>query len=320
MGMTLQLVLFAVGVVILAVGADLFVRGASSLAERFGISHFVIGLVVVGFGTSAPELAVTLGAALKGNTDIAIGNIVGSNIANIGLILGLSALVAPLAIHLRMLRVELPLMIATHLLLLGLLWNGSIGRIDAVLLLVGFGGFLWFVLRSARAEPAVVQEEFAAREPKPVRSLWITASLVGAGLAGLVGGAQLCVDAAVLLARLWGMSDLMIGLTVIAVGTSLPEIASSVAAAWRGHSDIAIGNVVGSCLYNVLFILGVTAAIAPLPGDGATLMRLDLPALIGLSILLWPLALKDMRLTRGNGAVLLGVYLGYVVLQLRSAA
>lgn len=317
--MLVQLGLFAIGVLILAIGADLFVRGAASLAERFGISAFVIGLVVVGFGTSAPELAVTLGAALKGNTDIAIGNVVGSNIANIGLILGLSALVAPLAIHLRMLRVELPMMIAVHLALLALIWNGSISRIDGSLLVLGFAGFMAFVLRSARNEPRSVQAEFASQDAQPHRSSAVTWLLIVLGLGGLVGGAQLCVDSAVTLARLWGMSDLMIGLTVIAVGTSLPEIASSVAAAWRGQSDIAIGNVVGSCLYNVLFILGATAMVSPLPAGGATLLRLDLPALIGLSLLLWPLALKDMRLTRGNGAVLLICYGVYVFLQIRLA-
>lgn len=315
--MLAQLALFALGVLILAIGADLFVRGAASLAERFGISAFVIGLVVVGFGTSAPELAVTLGAALKGNTDIAIGNVVGSNIANIGLILGLSALVAPLAIHLRMLRIELPMMIAVHIALLVLIWNGTIGRVDGVLLLLGFAGFLYFVLRTARSETPAVQAEFASQDVQPPRSSGITWLLIMLGLAGLVGGAQLCVDAAVTLARLWGMSDLMIGLTVIAVGTSLPEIASSVAAAWRGQSDIAIGNVVGSCLYNVLFILGATALISPLPASGATLLVLDLPTLIGLSLLLWPLALMDKRLTRGNALVLLACYGAYVSWQVR---
>jgi cation:H+ antiporter len=314
--MLLQILLFVLGVALLAVGADVFVRGASGLAERFGISQFIIGLVVVGFGTSAPELAVTLGAALHGTTDIALGNVVGSNIANIGLILGLSALVAPLAIRLRLLQVELPAMIVLHLALFAMVWNGSVGRFDGLVLIAGFLAFMTFVLRSARAETALVQAEFAANEPSVPRALWITLGLVVGGLALLMLGAKVAVDAAVVLAKLWGLSDLVIGLTVVAVGTSAPEIASSIAAARRGQSDIAIGNVVGSNLYNVLFILGTTALVQPIPATAPTLRTLDLPVLIGLSILLWPLALKDMRLTRGNGAFLLlayGVYLALLV-------
>jgi cation:H+ antiporter len=315
----LQSLLFVLGVILLAVGADVFVRGASGIAERFGISHFVIGLVIVGFGTSTPELAVTLGAALKGNTDIALGNVVGSNIANIGLILGLSALIAPLAIHLRLLKVELPALIVLHLALFAMVWNGSIGRFDGGLLLVAFVVFMSFLIRSARAEPALVQEEFAANEPKAPQMLWITLGFVVGGLALLMLGAKVAVDASVVLAKLWGLSDLVIGLTVVAVGTSAPEIASSIAAARRGQSDIAIGNVVGSNLYNVLFILGATALVQPIPATAPTLRTLDLPVLVGLSILLWPLALKDMRLTRGNGAMLLLAYAGYLALLVRAS-
>ncbi|MBK6729333.1 MAG: calcium/sodium antiporter [Xanthomonadales bacterium] len=311
--MTLQLFLFAIGVAILALGADWFVRGASGLAERFGISHFIIGLVVVGFGTSAPELSVTLGAAIKGNTDIALGNVVGSNIANIGLILGLSALVAPLAIRLRLLQVELPAMIVLHLALFAMVWNGVVSRMDGFVLLAGFVGFMAFLIRSARAEPALVQQEFAANEPKLPHALWLTLALVVGGLVLLMLGAKVAVDAAVTLAKLWGLSDLVIGLTVVAVGTSAPEIASSIAAARRGQSDIAIGNVIGSNLYNVLFILGATALVQPIPATAPTLRVLDLPALIALSVLLWPLALWDMRLTRGNGAFLLAAYAGYLI-------
>ncbi|HWT15322.1 MAG TPA: calcium/sodium antiporter [Patescibacteria group bacterium] len=318
--MTLQLVLFVLGVVLLAIGADVFVRGASGLAERFGISHFVIGLVVVGFGTSTPELAVTLGAALKGNTDIALGNIVGSNIANIGLILGLSAVVAPLVIRLRLLQVELPAMIVLHLALFAMVWNGSVGRLDGLLLLAGFLAFMIFLVRSSPAESGEVQQEFAANEPAVSKRTWVTFALVVGGLALLMLGAKVAVDAAVVLAKLWGLSDLVIGLTVVAVGTSAPEIASSLAAARRGQSDIAIGNVVGSNLYNVLFILGATALVQPIPALAPTLLTLDLPVLVGLSVLLWPLALKDMRLTRGNGVLLLLAYAVYLVLLVRSSA
>lgn len=317
--MILLLLMLLGGVAILAVGADLFVRGASDVAARFGISPFVVGLVVVGFGTSTPELAVNLDAALGGSTDIAIGNVVGSNIANIGVILGLAAVVAPLAVQLRMVRVELPIVIGVSVLLWALCSFGRIERWEGALMLAGFGAFLWFLLRTAKNEPAAVQQEYADENP-PRHHGWRAALFIVVGLAGLMGGAHLAVEAAVGLARMWGLSELVIGLTIVAIGTSLPELASSVAAARRGHADIAIGNVLGSNIYNVLFILGATAVITPLPTSAPTLMWLDIPVMIAFAVVLLPMMLMGLRITRANGALLLAGYAAYVAVLIRGGS
>jgi cation:H+ antiporter len=309
--MLLEIGTLALGVAILVVGADVFVRGASAIAERFGISAFVIGLVVVGFGTSTPELAVNISAALKGSTDIAIGNVVGSNIANVGVILGISALIMPLAVHLRMVKVELPLMIVVSIGLWVLALGDSITRWEGVLMLVAFVGFLVFLLKTSKAEPEDVQAEFEG-EVHATRSNATTIGFIVGGLAMLMGGGYLCVDAAVDLARGLGMSELVIGLTIVAVGTSLPELASSAMAAWRGKTDIAIGNVIGSNIYNVLFILGITAVIKPLPTTGATVMWLDLPVMIAFAVVLIPMMLIGMRISRLSGVLLLIAYAAYV--------
>lgn len=320
--MLLDLGILALGVAILAVGADIFVRGSSAVAERFGISPFVIGLVIVGFGTSTPELAVNISAALKGSTDIAVGNVVGSNIANVALILGCAALVTPLIVHLRMVKVELPLMIAISFGLWLLALGGSIARWEGLLMLVAFGAFMSFLLKSSKTEPRDVQAEFA-EEVHATRSTLATTGFIVGGLAMLMGGGYLCVDAAVGLARGLGLSELVIGLTIVAVGTSLPELAASVAAAWRGHTDIAIGNVIGSNIYNVLCVLGITAMIQPLPTTGATLMWLDLPVMIGFALVLVPMMMIARRISRLSGALLLAgyaAYLWYLVEYSRGAA
>jgi cation:H+ antiporter len=312
--MLLDLGLLALGVAVLAVGADVFVRGASGLAERFGISQFVIGLIVVGFGTSTPELAVNIGAAISGSTDIAVGNVVGSNIANIGIILGLAAVVSPLVVQLRMVKVELPLVIAISFGLWGLAAYGQILRWEGALMFLGFIGFLVFLLKTSKNEPVEVKAEYAeeTKEAHPTKSIGVTALFIVAGLALLMLGADWCVDAAVSLAKMWGMSELAIGLTIVAVGTSLPELASSVAAAYRGNADIAIGNVLGSNIYNVLFILGITSMITPLPTTGATLMWLDLPVMIAFALALVPMMLMGLKITRANGVLLLLGYAAYV--------
>jgi len=310
--MLLQILLLVVGVAILVVGADFFVKGASSVAERFGISQFVIGLVVVGFGTSTPELAVNIGAAVNGNKDIAIGNVVGSNIANVGVILGLAALVAPLAVQLRMVRVELPIVIGVSFLLWGLASMGQLVRWEGFILLGAFAAFMLYLLKSSKNEPAVVQEEFAQENPRTNRKLGWTIGLIVAGLIGLMTGAHICVGAAVTLAKMWGMSELVIGLTIVAIGTSLPELASSVMAAYRGHADIAIGNVLGSNIYNVLCVLGITSIITPLPTAAPTLMWLDIPVMIAFALVLVPMMLMGLKITRWNGAFLLGAYVLYV--------
>lgn len=305
------------GLVVLGVGADVFVRGASGLALRFGLSPFVVGLIIVGFGTSTPELAVNLSAATRGTTDIALGNIVGSNIANVGVILGISALVAPLAVHMRMLRIEVPIMLGASALLWLLALDGGIARWEGLLMLGGFIAFLMFLLQNAGLESAEVQAELAAA-PHPTHAAWTTVVFLVGGLGLLMLGSNLCVDAAIGLARIWGLSELLIGLTIVAIGTSLPELASSVAAAARGQSDLAIGNVIGSNIYNVLFILGATAAITPLP-VARSLEMLEIPVMMAFALVLYPLMRGDMKISRGEGGFLLACYAALVAFQLHLA-
>lgn len=304
---------FALGLLLLVLGADSFVRGASGLALRLGVSAFVVGLVLVGFGTSAPELAVNLTAAWQGRYQMAVGNVVGSNVANIGLILGVSALIAPLAVRARLLRIEVPLVVATSIVLWLLALDGTLGRYDAALLLSGFIALLWLVASDARKESAAVRAELseaATTQTELKRNLLRLA--IGLGL--LLFGAHKMVGAAVSLATAWGMSELTIGLTVVAIGTSLPELAASAMAVWRGHADLALGNVVGSNLFNVLLILGLTSAVHPLP-VGAASLRVDLPLMIGFALMLYPIVRRNMRVDRNEGIVLLAAYAVFLAVQ-----
>ena len=299
---------FGLGIVILLLGADSFLKGASGLALRFGISPFVVGLTIVGFGTSAPELAVNLSAVWRGSTELALGNVVGSNIANVGLILGSCALIAPLAVHLRLVRVEGPLMVGAGLLLWALCFDGELGRFDAAILLIAFAGVMTSVARSARDESPAVQAEFCdyARTNKELARNLLRLAV---GLAALVYGAKEMVDAALILARIWGWSELLIGLTVVAIGTSLPELASSLLAVWRGQNDIAVGNVVGSNLFNILLILGCTASIQPLPVSGS-MLSVELPIMCGFMLIAYLTMGRKMRITRGEGALMLIAFVG----------
>jgi cation:H+ antiporter len=316
--MLLSLLLFALGLAVLAVGAEVFLRGAVLVGLRFGISPFVIGLTIVGFGTSAPELAVNLSAALRGSTDMAMGNVVGSNIANIGLIIGISALLAPLAVHMRLLRVETPLMIGFSLLLWWLCADGAISRLDAAILLAGFVGMMIFIMSSAKNESDEVQAELASAV-RPGRHPAFVLVFLGAGLAGLVGGAELMVRAAINLAQLWGMSDLMIGLTIVAIGTSLPELATSVVAALRGQNDIAVGNVVGSNLFNILLILGITGMVMPLP-TAPSLLTTQIPVMIAFAAILWLMMWRRQRVSRRTGIFMLAGYIAFIGWQVATVA
>jgi cation:H+ antiporter len=308
---------FGLGLILLILGADWFLRGASGIALRYGISPFVVGLLIVGFGTSAPELAVNVSAVLRQSYDLALGNVVGSNIANIGLIVGVSALISPLVVQMRLLRVEAPLMILVGVLLWVLCINGVLGRGDAAVLLIGFVALLVYVGRTARLESPAVQEELgelAVKRPGLKRSLL---KLV-IGLAVLLLGADLMVDSAVYLARIWGWSELVIGLTVVAIGTSLPELASSLIAAWRGQTDIAVGNVVGSCLFNVLLILGVTAMIHPLPVD-SRLLWVEIPIMILFAAVLYPILRRGLNVQRWEGGMLLTAFVAFTGWQVYAA-
>lgn len=315
--MLLQLVTLAVGLIVLAAGAEALIRGAVRVARALGVSPFVVGFTVIGFGTSAPELVVSTSAALGGRSEIALGNVVGSNIANIGLVLGAAAVVAPLAARMRLLKVEVPLVIGTSLLLWGLCRDGHLGRTDGAILLTGFAGLVTYMYRSARAEPPEVKEELGLAVADKMR-VRVAVFLVVAGLVGLVGGAHLMVTAAVGLARGLGVSEWLIGLTVVAVGTSLPELAAAVAGALRGEADIVLGNVAGSNLFNVLLILGATVMVQPM-GVPATALTLELPVMTGFAVLLMLVVANGLRVHRWEGALLLAAYAGFVAWQVAGA-
>lgn len=302
------------GIVLLVVGAELLVKGAAAIATRFGIQPVVIGLTVVAFGTSAPELAVSVGAALTGSTDVAFGNVVGSNVANVLLILGASALVGGLAVSQRIVRLDVPLVIGVSVLVLAMALDNSIGRLDGLVLFTGAVAYTWWLIRASRRETADVSAEYSeslealegavAERPLPTQ-----VGLVLAGLVALVVGAQLLVSAATDVATALGLSELVIGLTVVAVGTSLPELATSILAAVRGQRDIAVGNIVGSNLLNLLCVLGATAVLAPegVPVSDASL-RLDVPVMLAATVVLLPIFWSGFSISRGEGAVMLGFY------------
>ncbi|HNS94162.1 MAG TPA: calcium/sodium antiporter, partial [Thauera sp.] len=305
-----QTLMFVLGLTVLVIGADVMVRGASRLAVSFGVSPLVVGLTVVAFGTSAPEMAVSVGSALSGSPDLAIGNVVGSNIANILLILGISALITPLLVDEQIIRQEIPIMIGASVLLVVVALDGRIGLLESIVmfgLVIAYTLFL--VVQSRRASKAV-EDEFASEIPT---SNWdrhwaVQIALVGVGLAMLVVGADWLVDSAVAFARAFGVSDLVIGLTVVAVGTSMPEIATSIVAAMRGQRDIAVGNVVGSNVFNILAVLGVTGIVsgAGLPVSEAA-RNFDLWVMLAVAFACLPIMITGREIARWEG----GVFLAY---------
>lgn len=314
-----QLLIFFAGLAGLIYGADVFVKGAASLALRLGVSRLVIGMTLVGFGTSLPELSVNLSAAISGRLDLAVGNVVGSNIANVGLILGIAALIAPLTIHVSLLKLEIPLLLLVSAALWLLGSNGQLGRPDGALLLLGFVGLMLVIGYGGRSEPEQIEvgivEGGLPSAALASRALWRTLAWIALGFVLLIVASQLMVGAAVGLARTWGMSELAIGLTIVAIGTSLPELAASALAAWRGEADIAIGNVLGSNLFNILLILGVTAVITPLPLD-PILIHVQIPLMILFAALLYPLALHNNTIGRPGAALLLLAFFGFLYWQL----
>lgn len=301
----LLLFLLSVGFVMLVKGADWFVSGASSLAQRFGISQLVIGMTIVAIGTSAPEAAVSIAAALKGSADITIGNIVGSNILNVLIILGISAVITPLAVSKSTLRYEVPFMIMVTLLLLAQGRDGEIQFMDGFVLLVFFLLYLFYLYCIAKkgSEPGEV----------PVKSQGMKSSIfaVTAGLVLILLGSNLSVDAASAIARMLGMSERFIGLTIVALGTSLPELFTSVSAARKGNADIAIGNIVGSNIFNILFVVGLSAWIIPVPFSSGFLADTLTAAAAGILLLIC--SAGGQKLGRGSGILMLLFYLGYFV-------
>ena len=304
--------LLLTGLVALYFGAEWLVRGGASLAVRLGVTPLLVGLTVVAYGTSMPELIVSSTAAAQGQGAIAIGNVVGSNAFNIGVILGLTALLAPMRVQLQLLKFDTPVMVGVALLFLLFFRDGSIQRWESLVFLAAIVLYTIVNVRLARRQAsAEVTQEFNDSVPRPTGSPWYDAGLIVAGLATLVLGSRLFVTGAVDLARLFDVSDAVIGLTIVAAGTSLPELASSLMAAWRKQPDIAIGNVVGSNIYNILAILGVSGVLAsPVNGQGVSLT--DTLIMIGFSVVLLAIAWTGFKLRRWEGALLLALYGGYL--------
>lgn len=310
---------FVGGLVVLVGGAEVLVRGASRLASALGISPLVIGLTVVAFGTSAPEIAVSVTAALRGEGDIAVANVVGSNIVNMLLILGGSALVAPLSVRAVAVRRDIPLMIAICAWVPWVIWSGTISRWEGISLTAGLVVWIVALLRWSRGEPDEVREEYAHEfdipPPRGLARVVGNGALSVAGLIGLTLGARWMLTGAVELALWAGLDERTIGLTLVAMGTSLPEVAASLMAAWRGERDIAVGNVVGSNVFNVLAVLGISATVAP-AGIHASpaLLRFDVPVMILAALVCLPLAWTGFRINRWEGAILVSGYAVYTVL------
>lgn len=296
------------GLVLLIIGAELMVRAAVRLAERLHVRPLIIGLTIVALGSSAPQMTVSLQAALTDNPDIAVGSVVGSGIFNILVTLGLSALIIPLRVSRQLVRLDIPLMIGASLLVFILAWNKDLGRFDGVLLLGALALYLGLLFRQSRHSTRPHTER-----PTETQQSWlISVLMILAGLAMLVFAGRLLLGAAVVVATDLGLSERVIGLTVVAVGTSLPELATSLIAALRGQRDIAVGNVIGANLFNLLGVLGLTALLAPTPlSVSPNALDFDLPVMLGVAALCLPVFYSGYRVTRAEGLLLLGLYLVY---------
>lgn len=302
MNIILQLALLALGFVMLVKGSDWFVDGAAGIAAKFHIPQIIIGLTIVAMGTSAPEAAVSITAAMGGSADITVGNIVGSNILNVLIILGLASAIVPIAVGTSTQKIDAPFMIAISAIFLALGWDGTITRLDGVILLILFAAYIGYMIWEALHSNAEGDE---IKEMKVWQMLLAT---VG-GLALVVWGADVAVDAATALARIFGLSERFIGLTVVALGTSLPELFTSVTAARKGNADIAIGNIVGSNIFNILFVVGLSSMIIDVPF--APNFRIDMAVAVAASLFMWVASLKQKKLVRWHGFVMLAGYAAY---------
>ncbi|KIH77191.1 hypothetical protein GFER_08135 [Geoalkalibacter ferrihydriticus DSM 17813] len=308
--MVLTVLVFFAGLLLLYYGAEYLVTGSSHLAFSFGVRPLIVGMTVIAFATSMPELMVSLLAAFKGSSDIAAGNIIGSNIANVGLILGVAGLMMPMTVARSTLMREIPFMIGVSLLLYLFVLDGVLGFANGLILFLLLIGFLLYCLRTARTG-SVVEVDAEAPRGRPGESRRRHLVFIGLGMVGLGVGAELMVRSAVIIATALGISELVIGMTVVALGTSLPELAASVVSAWKGEMDLSVGNVIGSNIFNVLFVLGICPMIRPLSIDPSVL-RFELPIMLAFSIALIPLLLPGMKLDRPRGALLLTAYLIFI--------
>lgn len=304
MTMIFDIVLIIAGVAMVLYGADRLTEGASALARRMNVSEIIIGLTIVAAGTSAPELFVSLVSALKGTPDMAIGNVVGSNTMNAMLIVGCAAVVAPMSISRNTVRKDIPFAVAASVLLPLLAIDSAIGRIDGIILLAGFAAFMYYTLSQAKAGETAPSDETKMQNP------WLSVFFVVLGLALLVIGSNIFVDSASRVAYALGLSEAVVGLTIVAGGTSLPELATSVVAARKGQSAIAIGNVIGSNVFNILMILGLTATISPMQIQGIT--HIDLLMMLGSIVMVWLFSRTKYTVERWEGALLAVIYIAYV--------
>jgi len=310
----MTLLMFLGGLALLIGGAEALVRGAGKLAISFGVSPLVVGLTVVAFGTSSPELAVSVQSAFNGKVDIAIGNVVGSNIFNVWFVLGACALIAPLMINRQIIRQEVPIMIAATLLLVGFMWNGDVSRVEAAImfaLLLGYTAFLVIQSRNEKKNTAAEDAEL------DLTSTWdrhwsMQVVLIAVGLFLLVQGSNWLVEAAIVFAKSMGVSELIIGLTIIAAGTSMPEVATSILATMRGQRDIAVGNVIGSSTFNILGVLGLTGIVAPTGLVVApSILSFDMWVMLAVAVAAFPIFLTGRQIARWEGAIFLGYYVAY---------
>jgi cation:H+ antiporter len=315
--MTNTVPLFIAGLVVLILGADLLVRGSSRLAAAFGVSPLVIGLTIVAIGTASPEIAVSLQAAANGQGDLTLGNVLGSNIFNILFILGITSIVAPIVIAEQLIRKDAPILLGISLLTLALAFDENLGAMDGAILIVLLIVYVVFALKQSRFESRKVQkeyaEEYAQKQPRTTRNTIINIVFILIGLGLLVLGSNWLVDSAVQIAKALGVSELVIGLTIVAVGTSLPEVATSVIAALKGESDIAVGNAVGSNIFNLLGVLGIGALVSP---EGISvaghILQFDLPVMVFVALATLPVFFIDSRISRMEGGLLLSYYIIYI--------
>ena len=317
--MSREVILFIGGVGVLCFGAEWLVRGSARLASSLGVSPIVVGLTVVSMGTSAPELVISVVASLGGSYDLAVGNVIGSNLANVGLVLGISAILRPLRVSARVVTREVPVMILITVLLYPLIWNLRIGRFEGVMLVLILVAYNVFVLRSAKTEETEVldeYDEFARGAGGPdSRSAARDVALISVGVVGLLLGAFVIRESALALAESMGISELVIGLTLVSIGTSLPELATCVVAACRQEAGIAVGNILGSNVFNIAGVLGVTSVISPLE-ISSEVLRAEFPAVVIITILMMPIVRRNLQIRRREGVFLLGAYvvLGWWVL------
>ena len=309
--MLMSVLILLAGFALLYFGGEYLVKGSSSLALQLGVTPLLVGLTVVAFGTSSPEMAVSVKAGLSGVGDVALGNVVGSNIFNILGILGIAALVQPMVVKAQIIQVDSPIMIGVSLLLCFFYRDGMLSRAEGIGLFLGIIVYVIFSIRLARKEKQEVKDEFAEGIQEDHQPLWVNLLFIGGGLVALVFGGRFFVDGSVAIARSLGVTEAVIGLTIVAIGTSMPELATSLIASMKKEGDIAIGNIVGSNIFNILAILGITAMLQPLAMGNITWT--DMVVMVVTAVVLVPIMRTGFTISRAEGAVMLVAYVGYVV-------